>query len=106
MRDLCADGYHLREDAQPAVSKFIENIILLQFVSHQLLPPANEVCEGYVFSRVCHSVHGGGTWVGAPPGPGTQVPPPPPREQCMLGDTGDKWAVRTILECILVFKAF
>ena len=25
-----------------------------------LLPPANEVCEGYVFTRVCHSVHGGG----------------------------------------------
>ena len=25
-----------------------------------LLPPANEVCEDYVFTRVCHSVHGGG----------------------------------------------
>ena len=24
------------------------------------LPPANEVCEGYVFTGVCHSVHGGG----------------------------------------------
>ena len=24
------------------------------------LPPANEVCEGYVFTRACHSVHGGG----------------------------------------------
>ena len=24
-----------------------------------LLPPANEVCEGYVFTRVCHSAHGG-----------------------------------------------
>ena len=24
------------------------------------LPPANEVCEGYVFIGVCHSVHGGG----------------------------------------------
>ena len=22
-----------------------------------LLPPANEVCEGYVFTGVCHSVH-------------------------------------------------
>ena len=22
-----------------------------------LLPPANEVCKGYVFTRVCHSVH-------------------------------------------------
>ena len=27
---------------------------------HSFLPPANEVCEGYVFTRVCHSVHGGG----------------------------------------------
>ena len=26
---------------------------------HSLLPPANEVCEGYVFTRVCHSVHRG-----------------------------------------------
>ena len=24
------------------------------------LPPANEVCEGYVFTGVCHSVHRGG----------------------------------------------
>ena len=24
------------------------------------LPPSNEVCEGYVFTPVCHSVHGGG----------------------------------------------
>ena len=24
------------------------------------LPPANVVCEGYVFTPVCHSVHGGG----------------------------------------------
>ena len=23
------------------------------------LPPANEVCKGYVFTPVCHSVHGG-----------------------------------------------
>ena len=27
---------------------------------NKLLPPANEVCEGYVFTRVCHSVHKGG----------------------------------------------
>ena len=26
-----------------------------------LLPPANEVCAGYVFTRVCHSVHRGGS---------------------------------------------
>ena len=48
-----------------------------------LLPPANDVCEGYVFTRVCHSVHGGGfnlqahtngggswgVWPGGSPGP-------------------------------------
>ena len=39
------------------------------------LPPANEVCEGYVFTPVCQSFcsWGGGTWAGTlPPG---QVPP-------------------------------
>ena len=45
---------------------------------------------------------------GTPPGryspcryPLGQVPPSP-REQCMLGDTGNKWAVGILLECILV----
>ena len=28
--------------------------------SGNFLPPANEVCEGYVFTPVCHSVRGGG----------------------------------------------
>ena len=32
-----------------------------------LLPPANEVCEDYVFTRVCLST-GGSTWAGTPPG--------------------------------------
>ena len=31
-----------------------------------LLPPANEVCEGYVFTHVCHSVHGGGWYPNMP----------------------------------------
>ena len=59
-----------------------------------------------------------------PPGPGTppqdQVhplgpcTPPPPRtrytptqvtpDQCMLGDTGNKWAVRILLECLFLFS--
>ena len=26
----------------------------------RFLPPANEICEGYVFTGVCHSVHRGG----------------------------------------------
>ena len=32
----------------------------------QFLPPAGEVCEGYVFTSVCHSVHRGWrAWQGA-----------------------------------------
>ena len=40
-----------------------------------------------------------------PPGtpPGTRYTPP---EQCMLGDTGNKRAVRILLECILVIYRF
>ena len=49
-----------------------------------LLPPANEVYEGYVFTRVCYSVQGGGG--GVPPDqvhPRDQVPPTgtPPQDQ-------------------------
>ena len=28
-----------------------------------LLPPANDVCEGNVFTPVCHPVHGEGGWI-------------------------------------------
>ena len=48
---------------------------------------------------------------GTPPGtrytPRDQVHPPPlppPRELCMLGNTGNKRAVRILLECILVIS--
>ena len=93
---------------------------------HNIYPPANEVCEGYVFTRVCLSTGGclgryppwEGTppWAGTPPGqvqPPGQVTPgqvhPPwagtqPQEQCMLGDMGNKRAVRILLECILVLS--
>ena len=97
----------------------------------QYLPPANEVCEGYVFTRVCHSAHKGeclpqcmlgctppsGPEAGTPwdqrqtPLDQRQTTPPGPeagtsREQCMLGDTGNKWAVRILLDCILVPTSF
>ena len=47
----------------------------------EFLPPANEVCEGYVFTPVCQSFctwagtppREGSPWAGTPPG---QVPPP------------------------------
>ena len=38
------------------------------------LPPANKVCEGYVFTPVCHSVHRGG---GGLPNPPPRCRPPP-----------------------------
>ena len=49
-----------------------------------LLPPANEVCEGYGLTPVCHSVHGGRgglphCMLGYTPRAGT------PPAQCMLG---------------------
>ena len=122
-----------------------------------LLPSATKLGQGYIFTSVCDSVHGGSTWAGTPPrtrytpGPGTppgqgtppgtrytpldQVPPgtrytpwdqvhspgpgtppgpgtapplgpgTPPWEQCMPGDTGNKWVVHILLECILVSQA-
>ena len=133
-----------------------------------LLPPANEVCEGYVFTPVCESFCSQGGCIPAcngsdapphppeetrktrtlppgrnqedshpppgrnqedshraPPPPGRnqedshpaplplgrnqEDPPerqthPPPPQQCMLGDTGNRRAVRIILECILVVQ--
>ena len=36
-------------------------------------------------------------WAGTHPPAGTSAP-----EQCMLGDTGNKWVVCILLECILV----
>ena len=36
--------------------------------ANAFLPSANEVCEGYVFTHVCHSVHGGGLSSGPYPG--------------------------------------
>ena len=81
---------------------------------HSLLPPANEVCEGYVFTGVCLSTGGclpRCLWADTP----RQTPPgqtPPSPSQCMLGytplysacwDTVNKRTVRIPLECILVF---
>ena len=70
------------------------------------LPPAN------VIFYTCLSVHGGGsTWAGTPWAgtPTRQVHPragTAPWEQCMLEDTGNKRAVRILLECILVWLNF
>ena len=39
-------------------------------LEHYSLPPANVVCEGYVFTPVCDSVQGGRTWPGVCVWPG------------------------------------
>ena len=90
-----------------------------------ILPPANEVCEGYVllFTPVCHSVHRGvclcACWDTLPRAdiPWTRHTLPPgrplwadtipgtrhPQAQCMLGNTDNKRAVHILLKCILVY---
>ena len=82
-----------------------------------LLPPAIVVCEGYVFTRVCHSVQGGfcltACWDTTPQeqtSPQSRLPTPPgadtPPAQSMLGDTVNARAVRILLECKLVHFVF
>ena len=104
-------------------SKF--NIVLLVRISLEpfsaitsLLPPANEVCEGYVFTGVCLST--GGLWqtppwadhpppLGRHPTTGPTIPhwadtpQPDPLPLCSAcWDTVNKRVVRIPLECILV----
>ena len=38
-------------------------------MSNTFLPSANDVCEGYVFTHVCYSVHGAGGGGALSPGP-------------------------------------
>ena len=66
------------------------------------LPPATKLGQGYVFTRVCDSIHRGrgeGGWDGLPHCMLGYTPSP---AQCMLGDMGNKRAVRILLECNLV----
>ena len=80
-----------------------------------LLPPANEVCKGYVFTRICHSVHRGGLpqcmleYTPLADNPRANNPPwadtprpdtsPSPFRQLLLR------TIRILLECILVMIA-
>ena len=83
--------------------------VATHFQATQLLPPANKVCTGYVFTPVCQSfcsqggmsasVHAG---IHTPPGRHPPLGQTPSPVQCMLGDTGNKRAVRILLKCILV----
>ena len=83
------------------------------------LPPATKLGQGYVFTGVCDSVHGGGVPNQVHP-PGTRHTPPdqvhPPRPATPppgpgtsppdQGDTVYARAVRILLECNLVQKYF
>ena len=99
--------------------KRLSLLVMPIIYTNTYLPPANEVCEGYVFTSVCPqegsaSVHAG---IADPPGtrhtPLEQTPPQSrhplarhPSAQYMLGDTANKWAVRILLECVLVTMLF
>ena len=79
-------SYFLLKPPQPATRLF--------------LPPGNEVCEGYVFTRVCHSVHSGGRACQG----GRHAHPP--RQILRLRHTVNERAVRILLQCILVCNGF
>ena len=90
-------------------------------LAYAYLPPANEVCEGYVFTSVCLSTVGEclpHCMLGYTPHQDQRQTPPPSRHppesrhpprirhtppQCMLGDMGNKQVVHILLECILVW---
>ena len=72
--------------------------IYMQKLLGDFLPPATKLGQGNIFRSVCQEFcpqEGGGVWADPPPSRY-------PREQCMLGDTGNKRAVRILLECILL----
>ena len=83
-------------------------ILFLHFCKkkRQLLPPATKLGQGYIFTGVCDSAHGGGGgWVPGPgggPAPGgvflQVVPGGDPLGRLLLR------AVRILLECILVLN--
>ena len=75
-----------------------------------LLLPANEVCEGYVFTPVCQSFRskGGMHGVGGVRGGGVCVAGVcmAGGGACVEGETATAAAVHILLECILVDRIF
>ena len=57
----------IKRDQKSPKNKLKATLSLLRpyKLHHILLPLANEVCEGYVFTPVCHSVHRGGVCLSA-----------------------------------------
>ena len=82
------------------------------FGGKKILPPANEICEGYVFTPVCQSfcsrggvsasVHAG---IHTPRSrhPWEQTPRKADTPLLRSACSEIRWAVRILLECILVF---
>ena len=120
--------YHLSAYSSRISIYFSVDMIYSYFL-WTLLRPATKLWQCYVFMRVCDSVYSGGSASvhagidppGADPPEDTRKTPqedpsrktPPrktsgghPQEQCMLGDMGNKWAVRILLKCILVCTIF
>ena len=71
-----------------------------------LLPSATKLGQGYVFTRVCDSVHG---WGGVCPiacldtnPPRTKSRPPPTKKQTPPTAQVNERAIRILLECILI----
>ena len=99
-------------------SKLLILLLHFHFWFKRFLPPANEVCEGYVFTRVCHSVHGAGsTWAGIPPGirypprtrytPRTRYPPGAVhagRYGQQAGGTHPTGVHSCFLQCLNIFR--
>ena len=80
---------------QNAVRQALTKILIRFYVN--LLPPATKLGQGNIFSSVCQEFCSQGG--SAPLHAGIHPPHP---AQCKLGDTGNKRAVRILLECILV----
>ena len=75
-------------------------IVIVNITKCDFLPPANEVWGKVIFLHLSVILFkGGSTFEGTP---GTRYTTHL-RKQCMLGDTGNKRAVRILLECILVY---
>ena len=56
--------------SKPLIILYLSGILAETSQIATSLPPANEVCEGYVFTRVCNSVQGGAC---LGPGPGWRL---------------------------------
>ena len=109
-------SFYVFRVGEPSPLMSVQN---LQLQGMGFLPPTNEVCEGYVFTYVCHSIHRWGLpqcmlgyyhplrtryspWSRHPPDQAPLQDPAPLPEQCRLGDMVNEWVVCILLECNLV----